>query len=160
MPAIGHCKLCRSPYAPGLNKLLLDGKNSTQIRDAMAPLGLVFTRKTLATHKQHITHPLLTAVEHARKKPVIMPQSNKAVLEAIRDLGMRNAIDNPESVTVDHAIKAASVLESKDTKGDNILVIMAKAVMQDVSDDVKGYIDGEYKELTGGTVDSHFTEPA
>lgn len=161
MPGNGYCKICHSPYAPAVNKLLVDGKNSTAIMTAVEPLGLTFTRKTLGAHKQHITHPLITAAEAAQRRPKIMPKSNQAVLEAIRDIGAARAITNPEEVTVDHAIKAATALQAKESRGDNILVIMAKAVMQDVPEDVQGYLSGETIDVTpieqGEDIDSSIT---
>lgn len=144
----GYCKLCSSPMAPALNKLIVDGKNAADAQRTMEPLGLKFTRQTFYSHKEHVTHPLITAVEKAKRNPVVVPKSNTGVLEAIRELGMRKAIDNPDEVTVDHALKAASILQQSEKKGDNILVVLAKSVMADVSEDIAGYIEGEYEEVT------------
>jgi hypothetical protein len=73
----------------------------------------------------------------------------------IRELGMRKAIENPEEVTVDHALKAASILQAAEKKGDNILVVLAKAVMAEPPDDIVGLIsqgadvvEGEYEEVS------------
>ena len=154
MPASGHCKICASPYAVAVNKLLSEGKNSTEVTKAMEPFPISFTRKTLGEHKKHITSPLQTLVEKAQAKPVIKPTSNRAVLEAIRDLGMQRAMDNPGEVTIDHALKAAAELQKAETKGETVQILLAKVVMQELAPDVKGYIEGEYKELEGGSDES------
>lgn len=151
MPSAGYCKICASPYATPINKLLADGKNSTEIATQMEPFGFDFTRKTLSIHKKHITSPKQTLVERAAANPVIVPKSNRAVLEAIRDLGMANALQYPEQVTVDHALKAAGELQRAETKGETVQVILAKVVMQQLAPDVTGYIEGEYTELEGGS---------
>src|SRR5687767_6922392 len=143
----GFCKLCASPYAAALNRLILDGKNAGECLRYTEPLGLKFQRHTWYRHKEdHLTHPLITAVAKAKKNPLIVPKSNTGVLEAIRELGMRRAIENPEEVTVDHALKAASILQASEKKGDNILVVLAKAVMAEAPADI--YIEGEYMEVT------------
>lgn len=145
----GYCKICSSPYAAAVNKLIVDGKNAADAQRAVEPLGLTFTRHTFYKHKDdHVTHPLITAVARAKRQPLVVPKSNAGALEMIRELGMRKAIENPDEVTVDHALKAASILQQSEKKGDNILVVLAKAVMAEPPEDIAGLIEGEYTEVT------------
>lgn len=144
----GYCKICSSPYAAAVNKLIVDGKNAAEVGRQVSNLGLTFTRHTFYKHKDdHVTHPLITAVKRAQRNPLVVPKSNHGALEMIRELGMRKAVDNPEEVTIDHALKAAQILQASEKKGDNILVVLAKAVMAEPPDDIAGLIEGEYEEV-------------
>lgn len=161
----GYCKLCQSELAPGLNKLIKEGKSFGEALDYMSPRGLTFSKATFFGHKKHITSPLLTAVEEAQKNPVIKPTSNRAVLEAIRDIGMKKAMEDPDSVTVNHALRAASILAEKESRHDSVLVVLAKALqgspaaamleqgqpalaLETKTSDRAEVIEGEYEEAT------------
>lgn len=148
----GWCKLCKSPFAPALNKLIVDGKNAAEAGRLMEPFGLSFNRATFYSHKDHVTHPLLTAVEKSQKNPVIVPKSTHAVLEAVRDIGMQRAIENPEEVTVDHALKAAGLLQQAEKKGESFMVVLAKAVQADPMEVAlignNDTYEGEYEEVS------------
>lgn len=139
----GYCSLCQHPKKLILNDKIAAGKGFTVALREMDEFGMSFSKTTFLTHKGHITSPLITAVEEARANPVIAPKNNRAVLEMIRDLGARKAMENPEEVTVKDALKAASILQQAEGKQENILVILAKAVMQPSLE----IIEGDYKEL-------------
>jgi hypothetical protein len=158
----GYCKLCHSEHVSALNKLIKNGASFGQAIESMAPKGVTFSKATFYGHKGHITSPLLTAVEEARKNPVIKPTSNRAVLEAIRDIGMNKVMEDPDSVTVNHALRAASILAEKESRQDSVLVVLAKALqgspevavleqqsptmLETKTSDREEVIDAEYQE--------------
>lgn len=106
----------------------------------MGDLGFTFAKQTFLKHKEHRQHPLLTDAEEARKT---VPVSNRAVLEAIRDIGMKKALEDPEAVNVNHALRAAKILQDSEGKQETVLVLLAKAV-QGAPPEI---ITGEYKEI-------------
>ena len=134
----GYCKICDHPAGQFLNaKAAADppdekkhgGFNAKRAAEFALELGLTFDRGTWYTHVDHITHPLITAAKLAARNPVILPKTNQGVLEAIRDIGMKNAVENPDLVTPDHAIKAAGILEQKKLGAESIQVFIAKFMM-------------------------------
>jgi hypothetical protein len=145
----GFCKICVHPAAQFLNgRYEREGKafNAKVAADFAKTLDpkFTFTRQTWYAHLEHITHPLVTAVEESKRHPVVVPKTNTGVLEAIRDLGIRRAIENPEEVTVDHALKAATELNRKQTSTDEVLIVFAKVLSGEQPAEV---IVGEWREL-------------
>lgn len=128
----GYCKICDHPAAQFLNrKLEQDGEkvfNASRARELAQQLGLIFGRDTWGEHKKHITAPLITHQKAALANPVIVPKTNVGVLEAIRDIGMKNVAEHPEEVTVDHALRAASELNKKQGGVDSVLIAFAKVL--------------------------------
>jgi hypothetical protein len=80
---------------------------------------------------------------------LVGPRNNRAILEAIRDIGMQRALENPEEVKIDHALRAAKILQDAEGKQETVLVLLAKAVQGPVPE----IIEGEYRELTTGGSD-------
>lgn len=141
----GFCKLCVSPYAAALNKKIEQGANAAEAQRWAKDIDPKFTfnRATFYEHQKHITHPLIPAAEQARKNPVIVPRTNVGALEAIRDIGMQRAVEHPDEVTVDHALKAMGILEQKKGGTDSFIVVMAKAMQEPAQLEV---VEGEWKE--------------
>lgn len=140
MAKTGYCSLCRSPHVTALNNAIDAGKGYTICLREMGDLGFTFAKQTFLKHKEHRQHPLLTDAEEARKT---VPVSNRAVLEAIRDIGMKKALEDPEAVNVNHALRAAKILQDSEGKQETVLVLLAKAV-QGAPPEI---ITGEYKEI-------------
>lgn len=125
-----------------MNQAIEDGWSYNAIKDVFPNPP---AKATFFKHKAHVTSALVTDAEQARKNPVITPKSNKEVLEAIRDIGLRNAMENPDSITANHAIRAAAILSEKETKRDPITVILAKLVQQNAEPPMlETVIEGEY----------------
>lgn len=151
----GYCKLCDSPFAPALNKMLAAGKNNGEIRRFFKDndIDLAWDRSTLYKHRdEHITHPLVTAAKQSQQNPIIVPKSTRAALEAVRDIGVRRAVEHPEEVNVDHALKAMSILQREERGPDNVMVVIAKLIAG--SDDEREEIIGEYVDVTPRLEDS------
>lgn len=126
-----------------VNEVIALGGSYSAALDRAEEVGLKFAKATFYNHKSHATSPLLTDADKARKNPVA-PQSNRAVLEAIRDMGMKRALENPDSVTVNQALRAASILAEKESKKDSILVVLAKALQGEAPE----LIEGEFSDVT------------
>lgn len=150
MAKTGFCSLCKHPKVTSLNNAIKAGKGFTVVlREMEQEFGLTFAKRTFLKHKEHIEAPLLTAAENARKESLVGPRNNRAVLEAIRDLGMQKALENPEAVKIDHALRAAKILQDAEGKQETVLVLLAKAVQG--APPALSEIPGEYRELTGGS---------
>lgn len=148
MPYLGDCKLCRSPYAPALNKLIIDNKNEAECAKIMEVFDMTWTRKTFYKHRDHVTSPLVNPTKYARENPVVLPQSNKETLQTIRDLGMERVLSNPEAITIDHTLKAAAELSKlENDKKQQVILLMGQAAAG--RDEIEGDWD-EYPLLEGG----------
>lgn len=121
----GYCSVCRRPDIKQINKAIEAGFSYNTVRGMFEDPP---AKATFFKHKDHVKSPLLTDAETARANPVIKPESNKEVLEAIRDIGLKNAMDNPESITPSHALRAAQILAEKEQKTDSVKVMLAKLV--------------------------------
>jgi hypothetical protein len=128
-----------------LNKLIKDGASYAKATEALKEK-IEFSKGTFYTHKRHVTHPLTTAVEEARSHPIIgTPRSNTAVVEAIRDIGMQNIMQNPEKITPSQTIRAAAILAEKENRKEELVIILAKEVMGPPRD--LPLLEGEYRVL-------------
>lgn len=145
MSKTGYCSLCKHPQVTALNNAINAGKGYvTCLREMDQAFGMSFAKGTFLKHKEHITAPLITAAEDARKN-ALTPRNNRAVLEAIRDIGMRKALDDPDSVKIDHALRAAKILQDAEGKQETVLVLLAKAVQGPTPQPET--IEGEYTEV-------------
>lgn len=132
---VGYCKICADPQAAGpLIKAARDGMNAKNAQELASTFGLSFNRQTWYTHLEHAKttgQRLVQAAEKVRREGAltvrdIQKHDNTTVLEAIRDLGMARALENPEDVTIDQALKAAQILEQrKDKGGDSLNILVA-----------------------------------
>lgn len=146
----GFCKICVHPAAQFLNaRVEREGKDTfnaaraSELAKQIDP-DFKFNRQTWYSHLEHITHPLVTAADAARNSPVIVPKTTTGGLEMIRDVGLQNALADPTSITVDHALKAMTELNKKQTGTDNVLVLIAKVMSGEQSADT---IVGEWSEV-------------
>lgn len=145
----GFCKICVHPGAQFINARreregeAFNARLASDMASSLDP-DFKFTRQTWYAHLDHITHPLVTAVEKSKRNPVITPKTTTGVLESIRDMGMQNAIENPETVTVDHALKAATELNRKGQTVDEVVIVMAKVMSGQVRAEE---IVGEWREV-------------
>jgi hypothetical protein len=134
MSKTGFCSICRQPKVKVVNEVIAAGGSFPAALERAQDAGFNFSKATFFKHKAHATSTLLTDV----------PKTNRAVLEAIRDLGMQKALENPDSITVNQALRAASILAEKESKQDHILIVLAKRLQQDSTPEI---IEGEFTEM-------------
>lgn len=139
----GYCSICRNPKVKVVNEVIAGGGSYTAALERATEFDWKFSKATYYSHKAHATSPLLTDAEKARKSPVV-PTSNKAVLEAIRDIGMKKALENPDSVTVNQALRAASILAEKEGRHESVLIVLAKALQGTPPE----LIEGTWRDVT------------
>ena len=104
---------------------------------------------TVYKHRKHVEHPqdkLVTAVRRAEQRAVTVPPKSSPddFLNALVSIGMQKAVENPEDVTIDHALRAASIqkqAKAAPNAGINVLI----ALMTNNSAPV---LDGEYVDVT------------
>ena len=149
----GFCKLCSIRDAQAqldLDQHIRDGWNAGQVgRWLKSRYEITATRQTIYSHQDHVKHPrdrLVTAVQRTQQRALSTRPvaSNEQFLEAIRDIGYQRAMDNPEEVTVDQSIKAASILAGSKRSGGEITLILARVSLGDYAPDV---IEGEVVEV-------------
>jgi hypothetical protein len=122
----GSCKLCRSEFRSEINRRLARGETREQVQEWLATKDFKVSLPTLTTHRQHITDPKTTLVEQAQRNPAIRRVTNSEFLETIRDIGAQRAIDNPDSVSLTHALKAAAQLEARQNKQIDVMLAIAQ----------------------------------
>jgi hypothetical protein len=151
----GYCKLCDLEDGTIQNQL------DDRVRQKWSPkqLNTWLTRQipgwagvsenTVYKHRPHVQHPqdkLVSAVKRAEQRAVtVAPQSSPdEFLNALVSIGMQKAVENPEDVTIDHALRAASIqkqAKAAPNAGINVLI----ALMTNNSAPV---MDGEYVDVT------------
>ena len=148
----GYCRLCSFADLKQLDEKLAAGWNARQITDWLqVNYKVSVTRQTIYTHRDyHAKRPedrVVSAVEKAQRKDVMLPRvsSNEQYLEAIRDIGYRRAVDNPDEVTIDHGLKAAQILASQKQGGGNTFILLAKVMTGGGLPEV--IIEGESREI-------------
>ena len=130
----GYCKLCSFSdpklqdefdrrvleYAPAaLNEWLhsrIDMKHNVD-------------RKTIYNHREHVRNPkdrIVNAVARRQAEHGSLPArvSEGAFLDAVIALGQARAMADPESVTIDHALKATQIKAQSKSKGDAHAVLI------------------------------------
>lgn len=126
----GYCTLCASPAAEVFIKGARDGWNAKKAQTVGENYGLQFTRQLWYKHAAHAKGGELMVIQAAKAVQAagaasIKKTSNKDFLEAVRDLGMQRALNNPDEVTVRDAIDAVKVLEArKDKRSDQLNILV------------------------------------
>ena len=124
--------ICNWSKAKEFNKLLV--KNNWKAPAAVAwaaENGLKFERKTFYVHKIHSVHPSTALVTFAQQaQAVAYPAVTQTQFyESIRDLGFKNAMEDPSTVTLTHALKAADSLERRKDQGTELIAALAKMMI-------------------------------
>lgn len=129
----GYCSICASDLEPEINKRLKTNWNSTKLNEWLSKFQdasgktVYFNRQTIYKHKKHITAPEDKVVSFAAKaqaNPVIKTASNRQFLEAVRDIGMQRAIQNPDEISIGDALKAVQIMENtKQNTGDTYYIL-------------------------------------
>jgi len=133
----GYCKLC------SLKDGLIQNQFDDRTRLSWSPKQLNtwlatkipdwnnVDRMTFYKHRDHVKHPqdrIVNAVQRteARALQTVPKSTPDAFLDALVSLGHQKAIDNPDEVTIDHALRAASTLkQSKDNTKSGLNVLIA-----------------------------------
>lgn len=139
MPSDSFCKICAHPEAPRFIKGAREGGksgkgwNSAEAIEAGAVFGLKFTRQTWYAHVAHLdtaeNRVIAAATKAARANLVPTRTTNMQFLETIRDMGMARALADPDSISIDQALKATQILEAKKEKGQDSLAILVQFVV-------------------------------
>jgi predicted nucleic acid-binding protein len=105
-------------------------------------------RQTFYKHKPHALGTEVAVVQAASKaltKADIKKTSNVAFLEAVRDIGYTKAISDPDQISIDHALKAATILETRKDKPNDALNVLIQVV---VGQQMPAFeVEGEYREM-------------
>lgn len=146
---VGRCKICAWDKAKAFNKAVAQaGMNASQAQTWASQRGLTFDRKTYYTHRDHSQHPADALVSYADRAALQAAPTvtNTQFLEAIRDIGFQNAVDNPENVTLGHALKAVDTLERRRDQGQDLIAVLAKMMLGAKVEQVVT-IEGQYQEV-------------
>lgn len=146
----GFCSVCAHTEVAAINKKVREGLNAAQLnRWCKERFGFEVHRTVWYAHKAHAQSPeqrVVQAAEQQRRALDIKRGSNTSFLEAVRDIGLAKAITDPEQVSIDHALKAVSILENrKDRAGDQINLLVAIVTGQNAPQTI---VEAEYKEIS------------
>lgn len=137
----GYCKVCSFAEVEAINDRISKGWNARQINDFAKQFGVRFNRQTIYAHKEHATDPrdkVIAYAERARAVAPIKTGSTDQFLEAVRDIGLRRIEQDPGEVTLDHALKAATILSQKKEKQTNVFLMLAKVVTGNTGEVIVG----------------------
>jgi len=150
---VGFCAICNSPNVAKINRKVREGWNASQLNEYVKGLGEPgWIRQTWYTHKPHAqtAEARVTEAKSLQVTPeravAIRQASNTDFLEAVRDIGYTKAIENPDSVTLEQALKAVSILEGrKSSAADSVKVLVGI-----FTGSAPSYIiEGEAREVEG-----------
>lgn len=123
MSTTGYCKVCQSPLVKEINKRLERGESAPSVVEWAAMKGFSINRKTVLSHKRHITDPRQTFVEQARRDPAIRNVTTDQVIQGVKNAGFANLMRNPQSVTNNQMLSAVKIEEGRREKQVNMLVL-------------------------------------
>lgn len=142
----GYCRICSWEKVTELNRRLRAGQNAPKIAAWAKTHDFTFNRQTLYKHRNE---HLASRSDRVVQASLAIPDSEKIrnttdedVLRGIRDLGYASALANPESVTVNHALKAVAVLTAAKQQPTNVLIVLARALTTPYAE-----IEGEYADI-------------
>jgi len=137
----GYCKVCSFSEVDAINDRLQKGWNARQVNDFAKQFGVRFNRQTIYAHKAHATDPRDKVIAYAERTKAVAPirtGTTDQFLEAVRDIGLRRIEQTPDEVTLDHALKAATILSQKKEKQTNVFLMLAKVVTGNTGEIIVG----------------------
>jgi hypothetical protein len=141
----GWCKICAWEKAPEFNRRQKQGANAAQMQLWAKQYDFTFNRQVFYKHRGHITSARDKVVQAAAAIPErdkISDYSDDEVLLAIRDIGLRSAMDNPDTVNVGHALKAVQIRLAAKAQPTNVLVLIARAMTTPLDE-----IEGSFEDI-------------
>lgn len=115
-----------------------------------------YNRQTFYSHRQHVLHPkdrMVSAVVKHERTVGTQPQkaTDEQFLDSIISAGAQKVIDNPDDVTIDHAIRAVQVKAQAKAGGKDALAVLVQFLTTitplQPSPMVLAVTEGEYIEL-------------
>jgi len=147
----GYCSVCDTPIVGEVNARLRAGQTLASIQRWAESKGVVHHKTTWIRHKAHMTAGRDRVVQMARtvrEADKITRVTNTEFLESIRDLGYRNAQDDPASVSLTHALKAVQIMETTKERPRDFLILIAQAMTGQAPALIGPPMEeGEYKEI-------------
>jgi len=151
----GYCKLC--DLEDGTIQNALDDR----VRQGWTPKALDtwlerqipgwtgVSPNTVYKHRPHVKHPqdkLVTAVRRSEQRAVMVPPKSSPddFLNALVSIGMKKAVENPDDVSLDHALRAATALKQAKAPANQGINILIALMTGNAAPD----IEGEYVDVT------------
>ncbi len=111
-----------------------------------------FNRQTWYKHRRHVMHPkdrVVTAVVKRELLHGTNPQtvSEDAFLDALVAIGNRKATENPDEVTIDHALRAVQIKQAAKSAGTGGMSILIAVLTDRTSAPQMSVIEGEVREV-------------
>jgi len=149
----GYCKLCSFDdprVQDDFDKRVLDYKPD-ELNEWLASRVQGFkpvNRQTIYRHRKHVQNPQDKLVQATRKRDLEHGKqpaktTDEEFLDAVVSLGYVNAMADPESVTIDHALKATQIKAQSKKQGQahqTLVAIFTGSAEADI-------IEGEVKEV-------------
>jgi len=148
--ATGQCKVCKTSLKREINKRLARNDSYPSIIEWAKKKDFSVSKPTLGKHKAHITDPMTTLVDQARADPAIKRVTVSEFRQALIDIGFQRALADPDSVSIDHALKASAQEDARKDKHVDVLMVVANRVTERLEPPKPEALVGEYKEIPVG----------
>ena len=144
----GYCKICAASFEQEINERLKLGREAgwsdakivqwvkdRRFVDDRTGRVVTLNRQTVAKHRRHLQAPedkFVALVEQKRRQGAVIPRqtSTDQFLQTVVDVGMGRAMEHPEDITVDQALKAAGILARKTDKVTPLAIVLAEVVTE------------------------------
>lgn len=146
----GYCSICDTDIVRDVNRRIREGHTMAAIMRWAETKGIVHHKTTWYRHKEHMQSGRDIVVQKAktvREMDKMTRVTNTDFLEAVRDIGYQNAVENPDTVTLGHALKAVSIMESRKDRGRDFLLVIAQAMTGQLPQLDAPTEEGEYEEI-------------
>ena len=150
---VATCKVCASEDRSAIDDYFSRGESSRAIARWTEEIGRPISHPTLAKHRAHAMDPAVAELEeHVHGKKPQLPSirvSSADFLESVVSEGARQIAADPSKVKIDHALRAASVLERKKEDGKGGIRVLVLALTGHTETPVT--IRGNYTEQLEGS---------
>jgi len=159
----GYCTLCsvddvniQDGVDRRVGKLKPNGKyeySATKVNEFLTSKGLRgVDRQVVYNHRKHVMHPKDKLVSAVKKRdlergPAPQQVSEDEFLDSLVNVGLRKVQSDPDSVTIDQALKAVQIKKNSGKMGSGIQVLVGLMTggPRQPTDDI--VIEGEVKVL-------------
>lgn len=157
----GYCSLCdltntRPDLRKTVNALFVNQKAPAITQWLEANVDMAPDRRTIYNHKKHVQNPkdrLVSQVAAQRAKGTLPAKvTDDEYWDAVLAAAMQQVVENPESVTIEHGLKAAAARSAAKATRAGAQITLQFALTQPLTEPPAllvgdGSIEGDYSEL-------------
>lgn len=141
---VGFCKPCASPLRTEIDRHFSNHESISAVARWLAEVKHPISRPTLSKHLEHGVTAKSTFVDTVRSSPTIKRVTAAEFTQAVVEAGAAKVEANPQAVSIDQALRAAQIIESKKDTGKDAMRVLVLALIGRPDT-----IDGEFTVLEG-----------